>query len=73
MKEVKARKIHQCFCCCGIIQKDEKYFIDLDYAHKYCNQCTPWLMKGFSFRETRIKAFGSPILRGWLKPNLKGY
>lgn len=76
-KEVKARKAHQCDCCCGPIQKGEKYYHVIDYEEllfhrstmKYCCKCGSFIKQGCSWREARIKAFGSPHLRGWIYPS----
>jgi len=78
VKEVKARKEHYCDCCCVTIQKGEKYFVKTTYhsnskfldVERYCKDCAPWIAKGLSYRQARIKAFGSPILRGWRRPDV---
>ena len=75
--DVVARKDHQCLCCNGDIKKGDKYHVEREFMHplslypclkKYCKDCGPHIQQGLSFWQTRIKAFGSPYLRGWRRP-----
>lgn len=74
-KKVKARKDYQCQCCGGEILNGEDYFQNTEWTgsrfpqiSRYCLGCGTWVKQGYSFREARIKAFGSPLLRGWIRP-----
>jgi len=75
-KKVKARKEYQCHCCCGAIPKDTEHFVETIWKEsqrfpqitRYCLGCGEGVKEGLSFRQARIKAFGSPFLRGWIYP-----
>jgi len=75
-KEVIGRKDYCCLCCNIIIPKGEKHFVVTEWwgggrypqVTRYCSKCGVHVKAGLSYRQARLKAYGTPILQRWRRP-----